>query len=81
MTVAASDGINSSSNSSVIYFTLDSTAPAADITYPIVNLADFIANRLYRHYNKMKNTDNTRYIDYLITPRIQEYKGLLNSFR
>ena len=46
MNVSATDGINSSSNASTIYFTLDSVAPTVNIIYP-TNGLNISSNSIY----------------------------------
>ncbi|MDP2750751.1 MAG: hypothetical protein Q8O89_08025 [Nanoarchaeota archaeon] len=53
--------------------------PNADKTFPVVNLADYIANGLHRHYAHFKNVyDNKKYWDKLITPDIKRYREQLD---
>jgi glutaredoxin-related protein len=56
--------------------------PKADTKYEIVNVADRIANLLYRHYYHFKNVrDSRKYFEYLITPKIEDYLGLFKDLK
>lgn len=48
----------------------------ADVTYPIVNQADSVANHLFRYYKK-STREKKKYLKKLITPRIEDYCTLL----
>ncbi|MCK4589339.1 MAG: hypothetical protein KAT77_02775 [Nanoarchaeota archaeon] len=54
------------------------TIPKADSKYPIVNFAHRIARKLFREY--IHNSDSeeiTDFLDNLVTPKIEDYKGML----
>ena len=48
----------------------------ADVTYPLVNHADSIANHLFRYY-KSSTGKKKKYLSRLITPKIEDYCTLL----
>ena len=48
--------------------------PKADISYPIVNAADNVANLIYRHYSKLRGkVVSRRYLNKFVTPGIKDY--------
>jgi hypothetical protein len=46
--------------------------PKADVHYPLVNLADGVANFLFRQYSLSRRVGE-RYLDYLVTPKLEDY--------
>jgi hypothetical protein len=57
------------------------TAAKGDTTYPIVNLADRIAHKLYKYHSeaKRRNNDGNDYQDSLIIPGIEDYASLYKT--
>ncbi len=55
------------------------TIPRADITYPLVNSADHIANLLHRHYSHGKNIGNNDFIEKIITLKVEDYLPLIKK--
>ncbi|MAG47410.1 hypothetical protein CL617_02295 [archaeon] len=54
--------------------------PKADENYSLVNMADIIANKLHRYYGKKnKRSNKKRYLDNLITPRLEDYIDLFQN--
>jgi len=53
--------------------------PKADSKYPIVNIADRVANLLFRHHTQegSKNKIVGQYLEHLITPRLEDYANLI----
>jgi len=56
------------------------SAPKADITYPIVNKADQVANILFRYYS-CNNSEGNRYNKFLLTPKLNDYQFLMKQQR
>lgn len=55
------------------------TIPKADITYPLVNSADHIANLLHRHYSHGKNIGNTNFLEKIVTLKVEDYLHLIKK--
>jgi hypothetical protein len=57
------------------------TAAKGDTTYPVVNLADRIAHKLFKYHSEAKRIGNSGldYADRLITPKVEDYAFLYKT--
>ena len=51
--------------------------PKADVSYPIVNIADQIANHLFRNYVKNRSVGK-KFEKHMLLPRLNDYRFLTN---
>jgi hypothetical protein len=51
----------------------------ADSRYELVNKADIVAHLLHQHYNHKECPNYEKYVEHLLTPRIEHYLPLLDD--